>query len=302
MHRRTDFWDLLGQVSTLMETALISRRHGIGIRWQQIGSWDLSEKVSSPIFLKKEFIGTVFLRISGCFHQIHLLLIFPWSLYIYSRRRKIKFSPWPRWKKPVFSSFFALQISWSYHDHTMKIDSPIAAADCPMIQWESPLRLKQYDAAMTLLIRARKLWATIEAGMSRQVAQGLIPIFLWNIGGTSIYQLNLGVSPQYQGFDMSSVIQKGVWKGGFWPAMKRWKKKFAKLKPPQRTWTSHGSRKPHGSVNGSVNPSSSPLWSQLFLWGLDECDFCQWMFWNHEKINGYYMLLYGWLYPDTSWH
>lgn len=239
----TDFWDLLGQVSTLMETALISRRHG-GIRWQQIGSWDLSEKVSSPIFPWKK-------NLSGQYFYVFLVVFIRSTSCCWSFHGHCTFIPGeefsrPRWKRHektcfiLFRTAKKLIIPW----RSMKIDGPIdgpfvgpivAVADCPMIiPWSNGnrhLRLKQYDAAITLLIRARKLWATIEAGRS---GQGLIPIFLWNIGGTSIYQLNLGFSPGYQGFDMSSVIQKGVWKG-----MNRYEKvkDFAKLKPPQRTWS-----------------------------------------------------------------
>lgn len=67
------------------------------------------------------------------------------------------------------------------------IDEPLKAPSCPQSEEVSTLmetalisrRLKQYDAAMMLLIRARKLWATIEArgciGSEWQEVQLLIP-------------------------------------------------------------------------------------------------------------------------------
>lgn len=148
----TDFWDLLGQVSTLMETALISRRHG-GIRWQQIGSWDLSEKVSSPIFpWKKNLSGqyfyvflVVFIRSTSCCWSFHGHCIFiPGEEF--SR---------PRWTwKDLFHPFSHCKEV----DHTMKIHEDRwshrwslrwshrgcrgLSHDHTMIQWESSFEVE----------------------------------------------------------------------------------------------------------------------------------------------------------------
>lgn len=78
------------------------------------------------------------------------------------------------------------------------IDEPLRAPACPKSEEVSTLmetaltsrRLKQYDAAVALLIRARKLWAAIEAGMTGlrewQDVQSLMPTHSpWNTSQSS---------------------------------------------------------------------------------------------------------------------
>ena len=141
----TDFWDLLGQVSTLMETALISRRHGVGIRWQQIGSWDLSKRCPPQFFPEKRIQGqyfyvflVVFIRSTSCCWSFHGHCIFiPGEEF--SRPR------WKRHEKTFFTLFRTankLIIPWWSMKIDGPIDGPIVAADCPMIQLESPFEVE----------------------------------------------------------------------------------------------------------------------------------------------------------------
>ena len=104
-----------------------------------------------------------------------------------------------------------------------------------------------------------------------------------------------GCSPGYQGFDMSSVIQKGVWKG-----MNRYEKvkDFAKLKPPQRTWSqAMGAGSENQWVYGSVNPSSSPM---IGLWwspspSISASSRQGWVWW----VNGCFWIMKHLTHPDT---